>query len=453
MLKRVCQLAFLALATSSLFSCNVRESAPGDRNELVVVMDEQMPGYFVLNGERYGYQYDLFKAYADARGKQLRVVDGQKPSVYANMLEKGEVDVLTTLSDHVGKADRPYEVPIYQTSYVLLCGSRLAAEVRRDPDFELIPFLKRGKVLVSSGFKGTKAYSTLLDSLPANVYVSSCNSFDLIESVANGTYDYVICEMSEAQLGCAMIRKVEEVYSFSEPIALSAVVTPLDPTLKTDFENWLEAYRGSLEYAVLNDLYFEKGIVGALMNKGISGYLPGRISAYDEVFKRVCEREGYDWRFISAIAYNESRFNPDVVSQKGAQGLMQVMPRVARQFGVKGDLKDPENNVLLALKVLGKIEKSLDFAPETSWTDRMQIVLACYNAGLGHVLDARNLARKRGGNPDSWKEVSACLKAKANPEVAQDDAVKCGTFNSRQTLAFVNEVWSRYHVYCHHIER
>ena len=83
-------------------------------------MDEQMPGYFVLNGERYGYQYDLFKAYADARGKQLRVVDGQKPSVYARMLDKGEVDILTTLTDHVEKADRPFEVPIYQTSYVLL---------------------------------------------------------------------------------------------------------------------------------------------------------------------------------------------------------------------------------------------------------------------------------------------------------------------------------------------
>ncbi len=43
---------------------------------------------------------------------------------------------------------------------------------------------------------------------------------------------------------------------------------------------------------------------------------------------------------------------------------MQVMPRVAQQFGVGGDLTDPANNVLLALKVLSKIEKSLDFAPE-----------------------------------------------------------------------------------------
>ena len=173
----------------------------------------------------------------------------------------------------------------------------------------------------------------------------------------------------------------------------------------------------------------------------------------DDLFRDMCEKEGYDWRLISAIAYSESRFNPYVVSRKGAKGLMQVMPRVARQFGVQGDLMDPENNVLLALKVLGKIEKSLDFAPGTSSADRMKIVLACYNAGLGHVLDARSLARKYGANPDSWSDVSTYLSLKSDPEVVKDDAVKCGRFNSSQTLAFVNKVFSKYTTYCNNISR
>ena len=173
----------------------------------------------------------------------------------------------------------------------------------------------------------------------------------------------------------------------------------------------------------------------------------------DDLFRDMCEKEGYDWRLISAIAYSESRFNPYVVSRKGAKGLMQVMPRVARQFGVQGDLMDPENNVLLALKVLGKIEKSLDFAPGTSSADRMKIVLACYNAGLGHVLDARSLARKYGADPDSWSDVSTYLSLKSDPEVVKDDAVKCGRFNSSQTLAFVNKVFSKYTTYCNNISR
>ena len=184
------------------------------------------------------------------------------------------------------------------------------------------------------------------------------------------------------------------------------------------------------------------------MGEGLTAAQAGGISPYDDLLRDVCEKEGYDWRLISAIAYNESRFNPRVVSRKGATGLMQVMPRVAQQFGVGGDLTDPANNVLLALKVLSKIEKSLDFAPVTPSTDRMQIVLACYNAGIGHVLDARSLARKYGANPDSWEDVSDYLSRKADPEVANDSAVKYGRFNSSQTLAFVDNVCAKYQTYC-----
>ena len=272
-----------------------------------------------------------------------------------------------------------------------------------------------------------------------------------LELIRSGKYDFLICEMSEAQLGSALVRGVEQVYTFDEPLAMSAVISSQEQ--REDFKAWLSHFRGSEEYAMLNDLYFERGIVGRVMGQGLTAKNAGGISSYDDLFRDMCEKEGYDWRLISAIAYSESRFNPYVVSRKGAKGLMQVMPRVARQFGVQGDLMDPENNVLLALKVLGKIEKSLDFAPGTSSADRMKIVLACYNAGLGHVLDARSLARKYGANPDSWSDVSTYLSLKSDPEVVKDDAVKCGRFNSSQTLAFVNKVFSKYTTYCNNISR
>ncbi|MFR4025896.1 MAG: hypothetical protein ACLTZY_09545 [Alistipes indistinctus] len=78
--------------------------------------------------------------------------------------------------------------------------------------FDLISFLDNGnRLLVSSGFAGIDSCtSTLLDSLSsaANIYVSSRNSFDMMEAdPASGKYDYLICEMSEAQLGCALVRR------------------------------------------------------------------------------------------------------------------------------------------------------------------------------------------------------------------------------------------------------
>ena len=53
-----------------------------EKGRLTVVMDEPLPGYFVFGGESYGYQYDLFKAYADHLGVELQVVRSERPSEY-----------------------------------------------------------------------------------------------------------------------------------------------------------------------------------------------------------------------------------------------------------------------------------------------------------------------------------------------------------------------------------
>ena len=58
------------------------------------------------------------------------------------------------------------------------------------------------------------------------------------------------------------------------------------------------------------------------------------ISMYDELMQRIGEEEGQDWRLMSAIAYNESRFQDGLISKQGAIGLMQVMPIVGKQFNV-----------------------------------------------------------------------------------------------------------------------
>ena len=173
------------------------------------------------------------------------------------------------------------------------------------------------------------------------------------------------------------------------------------------------------------------------------------ISSYDELMQRVGHEEGQDWLLMSAIAYHESRFREDVVSNVGAIGLMQIMPIVGRQFNVNREaIADPETNVRLAGKLLRQIEKTLKLHPSTSQSDRISIILACYNGGVGHVADARRLAKSNGEDPNSWEVVARYLKLKADPEIYQSDLVRHGRFTgSRQTIAYVREVMQRYDHY------
>jgi len=107
----------------------------------------------------------------------------------------------------------------------------------------------------------------------------------------------------------------------------------------------------------------------------------------------------FDWRLITAQMYQESRFNPKARSHVGAVGLMQVMPRTARELGYKlpfSDAKGIEAGVNYLAWCRDRFDATLP--PQ----ERLWFSLAAYNAGAGHVFDARRLAKQQGLNPDIW---------------------------------------------------
>lgn len=174
------------------------------------------------------------------------------------------------------------------------------------------------------------------------------------------------------------------------------------------------------------------------------------ISRFDPIMRKVGAEEGCDWRLMSAIAYSESRFIEDLVSNQGAAGIMQIRPVVARHFNVPVEnIDDTETNIRLAGMLLSELDTMLRIPASTPNEDRLSIILASYNAGIGHVLDARRLARAEGANPNSWDDVSRYLQLKADPAYYEHDAVQCGKFTgSGQTLGYVKEVMHKYNQYC-----
>lgn len=174
------------------------------------------------------------------------------------------------------------------------------------------------------------------------------------------------------------------------------------------------------------------------------------ISRFDPIMREVGQDEGIDWRFMSAIAYSESRFIENLKSSQGAMGIMQIRPVVARHFDVPVELiNDTETNVRLAGMLLSELDSMLQMSASTSMEDRLSIILASYNAGIGHVMDARRLARSEGANPDSWEAVRHYLVKKSDPAYYQLDIVHSGRFTgSGQTLNYVKEVMHKYKQYC-----
>jgi membrane-bound lytic murein transglycosylase F len=175
------------------------------------------------------------------------------------------------------------------------------------------------------------------------------------------------------------------------------------------------------------------------------------ISPYDSIIRRVALRYGYDWRFISAVAYTESKFNQSAASDAGAVGLMQITPIVAERYGAHIDsLGNPALNIELGVKLLAHYGESFTFPADINPKDRISIVLASYNCGIGHLFDVRRLAQSNGEDHNSWEVLQKYLRMKNDPEVYSDSTlVRCGRFEDHvQTIGFVRKVMSRYDYYC-----
>jgi len=133
--------------------------------------------------------------------------------------------------------------------------------------------------------------------------------------------------------------------------------------------------------------------------------IKARLSRYSPFIKAAARKHGFDWRLIVAQIYQESHLNPWAKSRAGARGLMQLLPRTARDLGVK-DIYNPVENINGGVRHLKYLYDAFESADEE---DRLLFSLAAYNIGQGHVSDARDLAAKMNLDPDQWDSLSKTL--------------------------------------------
>ena len=99
-------------------------------------------------------------------------------------------------------------------------------------------------------------------------------------------------------------------------------------------------------------------------------------SKYDRVIVDAAKKFDVDAALISAIIKAESDFNPREYSNKGAQGLMQLMPGTAVRFGVT-NAWDPVANIYGGVRYLRWLLETFD--------GNADFAVAAYNAGEGNV--------------------------------------------------------------------
>jgi membrane-bound lytic murein transglycosylase F len=276
--------------------------------------------------------------------------------------------------------------------------------------------------------------------------MSNYEADELIELVANGEIDYTVCDEDVAKVNANFFENIdlETPVSFEQNLAWA--VGKKSPELLEKLNEWLVGFSKTAEYRIIRNKYFENPYWAKRILNELIVTRSGQISTFDEGFKSASNSIDWDWRLFASMVYQESKFKHNVKSQKGAYGIMQFMPTTASYFGVVHNT-DPHTQIAAGARYLQWLDKRfVDSIPDPQ--ERIKFILASYNAGLGHVIDARNLARKYGKNPNIWENnVDYFILNKSNPEFYKDDVVKHGYCRGEETYNYVAQIMNRYKHY------
>jgi membrane-bound lytic murein transglycosylase F len=423
------------------------------RGRLRAVTDYNSANYFVYHGEPMGFHYELLKAFADHLGVDLELVTENNIRDAFRMLNSGEVDLLA-----MGLTVTPqrsswfsFSDPVDSTRQVIV--QRKPHGWRKMTKDEM-----EGRLLRNPGDLSGKSIFVQKGSIHAEwlhmIREKTGHAFTVIEVpfdpetliqlVDNGEIDYAVCDENIAMLNTSYSDDLDISMSLSEIQNLSwGLRKSGSDQLISELNEWIRNFRDTRMFAIIYNKYYRNSRSHLIVNSEYYALRSGKVSQWDDLIKENSILINWDWRLLASLIYQESRFRPDVTSRAGAYGLMQIMPETGRNFGI--DIKaSPGNNIRAGIKYINWLHEIFDpKIPDEN--ERTKFILAAYNAGPGHVLDAMKLAEKNGMDPVKWDgNVAEWLQKKSDPRYYNDSLVKNGYFRGKESIAFVNQVLNRY---------
>lgn len=416
-----------------------------ERGVLRVLTRNNAASYYLWRGELVGFEYEMAQRLARELGVRLQMVVAPRQRDLIPMLKAGEGDLIAafmtrseTREERGVRFSRPYH---YATETVV--GGRRAAPM------DTVLDLAGREIHVRPG----SSYRLTLDALreqgidlrigevPPELETES-----ILGRVASGDYELTVADSHLLELERNWSEHLQGLLELGEPVAHGWAVREGNPQLLEAVNNfWNRQYR-STDYNILYQRYFlDEGRVRAHREERVDVLNGGRLSPYDELVREAAEEYNFDWRLLVSLMFQESEFNPEARSWIGARGLMQVMPRTAREFGVAPEqLEDPEINIPLGARYLNWTR---DRWPERlSASDRVWFALAAYNAGVGHVRDARRLAAQQGLDPDRWfGNVEEAMLLLSRPEYHRN--ARHGYVRGTEPVNYVRNIRDRYRAY------
>ena len=386
--------------------------------------------YFVYQGSVIGFQYDMLKQMEKDFARPVNIVIESEPDKMFLTALSNEYDIVCF------DFDKDNYVPIYiDISEPVAYTYPVLIMRKKDPAYDSLPHI----VNTSAKYYNELDFSSLND--PSSWIVKHNPDLvmeDLMDMLVDKQIDYAVCNYNVAITLMPFYTQLTIGPRVGGNLPRTWILNKHYPTLNDSINRWLRDFKETNKYQSLCEKYLSPHSYVISRSFGKSR---NSTSHYDAVLKKAAAHYGFDWRLISAIIYQESRFIPDLVGFGGSYGIMQMMPVTCERYGIT-DSSSVEDQIWAGAKYISFLCNI--FKNKVDTADLYYFVAGAYNSGPGHILDAMALCEKYGEDQSKWTNTAEYLIKKSHKEYYRDEVVKCGYYPGKHTVNYVDQVMIRY---------
>ena len=393
--------------------------------------------YFLYRSRPIGFQYELIKKACSALGLKLKIDLSTDASQVKNALLSYDYDIVAVDVDSVYRSTTTWIPSVsHSTSFPVM--------IRRSGDTSALH-----KILYIPAHFPTSIQELSHQESWEIVQSSEMDVEEFFALLQDKKIDYLASDYNSAIMMLTFYPDLEIADTIGAVYDRCWMLNNANITLNQRLNQWLESYKQTDDYKALCRKYFHPH--SHFLARGVYEKKARHISPYDAFIQRYAHIKKLDWRFVAAVIYQESRFTTGSVGVGGSFGIMQLMPETAAAFGIDS-LASVEEQIRAGVGLIASINKQ--FLDIEDVNERLYFVAASYNAGSGHIQDARNLCRKYGGNDKLWLDVEHYLSLKSDKKFYNDPVVRNGYFPGKHTIRYTHAVMDGYHGYkVHYPER
>lgn len=407
------------------------------RGRINVLTENNAHCYYIYRDRPVGFEYELAAAFARYLVVDLQVITPGWNEMFA-MLAEGKGDFIAASLTRTLRRQDKFD---FSDGYLNIQQHVIVHQSNRE--IRSIADLNGRTVHVRSDTSYEQRLEELIaDGLAVNlIRIRNVPTEELIRQVAEGEIEITVADTNVAQLNRRYYPDVDIRFPVSDRQVISWAVRKDDRALLTQINRFFaQIFNDGTFERLYNKYYSNVDVFDYFDLKVFHRRIETRLPQYETIIRRESHRQGFDWRLVAAIIYQESHFNPRAESYTGVRGLMQLTTATAEELGVNNRL-DPEQSIIGGVKYLRRLYGRFADIPGF---DRMLFTLASYNVGYGHVRDAQKIAVDEDLDPTKWSSLKAVLPLLRYPAYYQQ--TEFGYARGTEPVRYVRRILTYYDI-------